>query len=214
MCRVQVWFLAGVELWMELLWEHRVSAAASWQNPCSELSCCAPSKARSLQVENEGMSSHHIESHFSRIRFFFLLLHGNAGMINNQHISVAAFVLYSLNLLGCHLLILNLRRNKYRNRWWSNPGISEKVKLVCDWICAFCIILWVSCVKILPLSTREVFILSLNKLLILWSVTYHPCECIKAVQFCKYKVNNFYLQYFHHCQLCYFFITAILPYLK
>lgn len=47
---------------------------------------------------------------------FFLPLYGNAGMINNQHISVAAFVLYSLNLLGCHLLILNLRRHKYRNR--------------------------------------------------------------------------------------------------
>lgn len=48
--------------------------------------------------------------------FFPLPLYGNAGMINNQHVSVAAFVLYSLNLLSCHLFILNLRRNKYRNR--------------------------------------------------------------------------------------------------
>lgn len=93
----------------------------------------------------------------------FLPFYGNAGMINNQHISVAAFVLYSLNLLGCHLLILNLRRNKCRNRWCSNPRSSEEVKLACDWIYAFCIILYAFCVKIFHLNTKEVFILSLNK---------------------------------------------------
>lgn len=82
-----------------------------------EMLCCAPSKACSWQIENERMPSRHKKSHFSRIRFFFPLpLYGNAGMINNQHISVAAFVPYSLNLLSCHLFILNLRRNKYRNR--------------------------------------------------------------------------------------------------
>lgn len=108
--------------------------SASWKNRYFEMVFCAPSKARSLQIANESMSSHHKDSNFSRIRFFFffLPLYGNAGMINNQHISVAAFVLYSLNLLGCHLFILNLRRNKYRNRWCSNPRAFEEVKLACD----------------------------------------------------------------------------------
>lgn len=165
MCTVQVGFpfrLVFLFGW-SCGWTAGQAVSASWQNTYCKMGCCAPSKACSLQIENEGMSSHHKDSNFSRIRGFFFPLYRNAGMINNQHISVAAFVLYSLNLLGCHLFILSLRRNKSRNRGCSNPRTSEEMKLACDWMYAVCIILYASCMKIFPLNTREVFILSLNK---------------------------------------------------
>lgn len=133
MCTVQVCFLAcfaGAADGAGSAGTAGQVFSASWQNTYFEMVCYAPSKACSVQIENERMCSHHKDSNFSRIRFFFFLpLYGNAGMINNQHISVAAFVLYSLNLLGCHLFILNLRRNKYRKRGCSNPGASERGSL-------------------------------------------------------------------------------------
>lgn len=90
------------------------------------------SKARSLQSENERMSSHHKDSNFSRSSSFFLLLYGNAGVINNEHIPVAAVALCSLSLLGCHLFILNVKKSKYGNRQCSAARAAGKVKLAWD----------------------------------------------------------------------------------
>lgn len=98
-------------------------------------------------------------------------------MINNQHISVAAFVLYSLNLLGCHLFILSIRKSKYRNRQCSSAGPSGKAKLAWDWICGYFIILCTSCVKIFHFNTKE----SWNNLCV-HVECYHLGEGIGAVK--------------------------------
>lgn len=111
--------------------------SVSWHNSDLKHSCSTLSKARSLQSENERMSSHHKDSHFSRSGSFFPLLYGNAEMINNEHIPVAAFVLYSLSLLGCHLFVLNVKKNKYRNRQCSGARAAGKVKLAWNWIYVF-----------------------------------------------------------------------------
>lgn len=54
--------------WSGLCWDRRSSIQCALA-----MSCCTPSKACALQIENEKMSSHHKDSNFSRSGSFFSL---------------------------------------------------------------------------------------------------------------------------------------------
>lgn len=89
--------------------------------------CWAPAKLLHCKLKRKGCLLITKAATAGGSGSFFLPLYGNAGMINNQHISVTTFVLHSLKLLGCHLFIWNLSRNKDRNRWCGNPWASGEV---------------------------------------------------------------------------------------